>query len=82
MLIYAKMAKIWTFLAKNRSKFFFQKSPHTICRTPPRACLVQISAQNHKQCSQKEQDCAKKSNARKSQKREKIQFFAQILAVT
>ena len=77
-----KWLKFGRFWPKISQKFFFQKSPHTICRTPPRACLVQISAQNHKQCSQKEQDCAKKSNARKSQKREKIQFFVKILAVT
>ena len=47
MLIYAKMAKIWTFSAKNQPKFIFQKSPYQICRRPPRACVVQISAQNH-----------------------------------
>ena len=73
-----KFGRFWPKIGQN----FFQKSPHTICRKLPRASLVQISAQNHKQCSQKEQDCAKKSNAQKSQKREKIQFFVQILAVT
>jgi len=68
-----KTAKVWTFLAKNLS--FFSKSPLVICRTPPRAGMVQISAQNHKGCFQKEQDCVNKPNAKKSQKREKNQIF-------